>query len=249
MAIDEAIMLLQAGGVSPPTLRFYGWSPPAVTLGYFQKPGETLDLEACRRLGVDVVRRPTGGRAVLHDREVTYSIIAPEENPAVRGTVSESYLRLSQGLVLGLRLLGLEVSRNQDSGPAAKGPACFEGPGLYELMVNGRKLAGNAQCRKGGCVLQHGALPIVNDSHTLFRLLQFRSEALREEKRLIYCQKATSLEETLGRPVDPQEVIAALAGGFSTALGIDLEPEELNDEELDMALKIKWEKYGNHEEE
>jgi len=133
--------------------------------------------------------------------------------------------------------------QSQDSGSAAKGPACFEGPGLYELTVNGRKLAGNAQCRKGGCVLQHGALPIVNDSHTLFLLLQFRSEALREEKRLVYCQKATSLEEALGRPVHPREVIAALAEGFSTALGIDLEPGGLNDEELDMALKIKWEKY------
>jgi len=194
---------------------------------------------------VDVVRRPTGGRAVLHDREVTYSIIALEENPSVRGTISESYLRLSQGLVLGMRLMGLEVSRIGAGRPAEKGPACFEGPGLYEIAVNGRKLAGSAQCRRGGCVLQHGALPIVNDSLTLFSLLQFSSESLREEKRLIYCQKATSLEEALGRPVDPKEIISALAEGFSRTLGIVLEPGELTSEEKELAQRIKCEKFVN----
>ncbi|MFZ5633127.1 MAG: lipoate--protein ligase family protein [Bacillota bacterium] len=245
MAVDEAIMLVHSRGGSPPTLRFYGWDPPAVTLGYFQEPEETVDFEACRRLGVDVVRRPTGGRAVLHHEEVTYSIIARDDNPVVCGSVAESYLRLSRALVLGLGRLGVEVSLNEAGEPALKGAACFDGAALYELVAGGRKLAGNAQCRRHGCVLQHGALPLVHDARTLFQVLRFQSEQLREEQRQRFCQRATSLEEALGRPASPSEVIRALAGGFTEALGIELEPGELTAEEVCLAEKLGKEKYGN----
>ncbi|MEW5933385.1 MAG: biotin/lipoate A/B protein ligase family protein, partial [Bacillota bacterium] len=107
MAVDEAIMLAHARGEVPPTLRFYGWRPPALSLGYAQKAEREVDLEACRRAGVDVVRRPTGGRAVLHDREVTYSVVI--STALFPGSVVETYRRLSAGLVEGLRLLGLQA--------------------------------------------------------------------------------------------------------------------------------------------
>lgn len=243
MAVDEAIMELNSRGQAPPTLRFYGWDPPALTLGYFQDPGETVDLEACRRLGIDVVRRPTGGRAVLHRREVTYSIVAREENPAVTGTVSESYQRLSRGLILGLSRLGAEVRLSGGGENASGGPACFDSPARYELVAGGRKLAGSAQGRRNGVVLQHGALPLENDAVTLFTLLKFPTAAEREDQLRRYNRRATSLEEVLGRPVSPGEVIPALARGFAEALGIELEPGELTEEEEREVKRILQEKY------
>ncbi|MFZ5648484.1 MAG: lipoate--protein ligase family protein [Bacillota bacterium] len=243
MAIDEAILVVHSRGRNLPTLRFYGWDPPALTLGYFQKPGDTVDFEACRRLGIDVVRRPTGGRAVLHQNEVTYSVIAGEDNPLVAGTVEQSYLRLSRGLLLGLRSLGADVTLNEVRVPAGKGAACFDSPAIYELVVNGRKLAGNAQCRREGCVLQHGALPVVNDPRALFDILRFSSEEAREYQRLRFSQSAISLEEALGRPVESGEVAAALARGFAEALEIELVPGDLSDEELEIADKLSKEKY------
>ncbi|MFZ5651676.1 MAG: lipoate--protein ligase family protein [Bacillota bacterium] len=243
MAIDEAILMAHSRGRNPPTLRFYGWDPPALTLGYFQKPADTVDFEACGRLGIDVVRRPTGGRAILHHREVTYSVIARDNNPLVAGTVEQSYLRLSRGLLMGLRKLGADVALNEARRPAGKGPACFDSPALYEMVVNGRKLAGNAQCRREGCVLQHGALPIVNDSRTLFQILRFPSEEEREEQRLNFSRSAISLEEALGRPVHPGEVTEALARGFAEALEIQLVPGDLTDEEMEIAEKLSKEKY------
>lgn len=243
MAIDEAVMELISRGKAPPTLRFYGWDPPALTLGYFQDPGETADLEACRRLGIDVVRRPTGGRAVLHSREVTYSIIAPEDNPAVTGTVSESYRRLSRGLILGLSRLGAEVKLSEDGANASGGPACFDSPARYELVAGGRKLAGSAQGRRNGVVLQHGALPLENDAATLFTLLKFPTAAQREDQQRRYTLKATSLEEVLGRPVSPGEVVPALAQGFAEALGIELDPGELTGEEERQVKRLLKEKY------
>lgn len=243
MAIDEAILMAHSRGKNPPTLRFYGWDPPALTLGYFQKPAGTVDFEECGRLGIDVVRRPTGGRAILHHREVTYSVIARDNNPLAAGTVEQSYLRLSRGLLLGLKRLGLDVALHEAGRRSGKGPACFDSPALYEMVVNGRKLVGNAQCRREGCVLQQGALPIVNDSRTLFKILRFPSEKEREEQRLNFSRGAISLEEALGRPVDSGEVKEALSRGFAGALGIDPVPGDLTDEEMEIAQKLGREKY------
>lgn len=244
MAIDEAILLSHARGDTPPTLRFYGWSPPALTLGYSQDPGETVDLAACRRLGIDVVRRPTGGRAVLHGSEVTYSVAAREDNPAVSGTVLESYLRLSRGLALGLGLLGVRAVLSLAAGPAARGPACFDGPAPHELTAGGKKLAGSAQARKMGCVLQHGALPLAADAQTLFSVLRFSSEAEREERHRSFSRRSTCLEEVLGRPVSPAEVIPALVRGIAEALGIELEPGDLTAGEVEMSRRLAAEKYS-----
>ncbi len=243
MAVDEALMVAHARGDSPPTLRFYGWSPPALTLGYFQDPEAVVDFDACRRLGIDVVRRPTGGRAVLHGREATYSLVAAEDNPAVRGTVAESYLRLSRGLVLGLGGLGAVVAINGSGTSAAGGAACFDSPSIYELTAGGRKLAGSAQCRKWGCVLQHGALPLSMDTGVLFKILRFPSESEREYQLRTFSSKATCLEEVLGRPVSLEEVIDALARGFAGALGMDLEPGGLTDGEARLARELAGSKY------
>jgi lipoate-protein ligase A len=160
MAVDEALLEETAAGRSLPTLRLYAWDPPTLSLGFAQ-PAADCDREALKRLGWGLVRRPTGGRAILHTDELTYSITAPESHPLMQGGVLESYRRLSLGLLAGLRLLGVDVQADPGQrGRAAGNPVCFEIPSQYEISAGGRKLIGSAQARRLGGVLQHGAFPL-----------------------------------------------------------------------------------------
>jgi lipoate-protein ligase A len=163
MAIDEALLEETAAGRSLPTLRLYAWEPPTLSLGFAQ-PAADVDRDALRRLGWGLVRRPTGGRAILHTDELTYSITAPETDPLMQGGVLESYRRLSLGLLAGLRLLGVEVQADEGArGRAVRNPVCFEIPSQYEISAGGKKLIGSAQARRLGGVLQHGAFPLGGD--------------------------------------------------------------------------------------
>ena len=138
MAVDEAIMTMVGRKESPPTLRIYGWDPPALSLGYFQRAAE-VDLTACRSRGVDVVRRPTGGRAILHDQEVTYSLSLPEDLPWLPRGVTEAYRLIAGGLVRGLKILGVPVEMAPAGRRGAgKTAACFDAPCSYEIVARGR---------------------------------------------------------------------------------------------------------------
>ncbi len=161
MAVDEVLLDGVAAGTTPPTLRFYAWTPPCLSLGYFQ-PFEVVDLDGCRALGVEVVRRPTGGRAILHDRELTYSVALPASALGHDGGVLPSYHRLSLALQDGLRRLGVPATLAPESagGAAAHGPVCFDRPSAHEILLQGRKLVGSAQVRRGGGLLQHGSILI-----------------------------------------------------------------------------------------
>ncbi|MEW6031273.1 MAG: hypothetical protein AB1645_00095 [Bacillota bacterium] len=240
MAVDEAILLSHAGGTAPPTLRFYTWSPPAVSLGYFQDPERDVDREACRREGVSVVRRPTGGRAVLHDREVTYSVVV--STSVLPGSVVDTYRRLAEGLVLGLRELGLEAGLAPEKGalPPAElqGGACFEVPSSYEILVGGRKVVGSAQTRRGGVILQHGAIPLHLDAGRLARLLGLGSEAAGR-----IAARAAGLDE-FGPEPSYEDVCRALTRGLATALDVRFVPEPLAPEETALAHTLARERYG-----
>src|SRR6202023_2378063 len=160
MAVDEVLLDGVANGSGPPTVRFYEWAPPCLSLGYFQA-FEVVDLDGCRRLGVDVVRRPTGGRAILHDRELTYSVALPASLLGHDGGVLPSYYRLSLALQDGLRRLGVPATlapQSAASGPPEHGPVCFDRPSAHEILLHGRKLVGSAQMRRGGGILQHGSI-------------------------------------------------------------------------------------------
>src|SRR6266851_10371187 len=162
MAVDEALLDGVAAGIAPPTLRFYQWAPPCLSLGYFQ-PFDVVDVAGCLRLGVDVVRRPTGGRAILHDRELTYSVALPASVLGHDGGVLPSYYRLSLALQDGLRRLGVPATLAPESaatGPIVHGPICFDRPSAREILLEGRKLVGSAQMRRGGGILQHGSILI-----------------------------------------------------------------------------------------
>ncbi len=186
MAIDEALMLAVSEGSVPPTIRFYGWIPACLSLGYAQKATE-VDWGECVEKGIGMVRRATGGRAILHDREVTYSVVAPEDNLLVSGTILESYLKISQGLLLGLQKLGIpaEVVSHKDLDKLGTA-ACFDSPAFYELVVKGRKAVGSAQTRKKGIILQHGSIIRDLDVDTLFAILNLPSDEARERMKMAF---------------------------------------------------------------
>ncbi len=245
MAIDEAILTAVAEGRSPPTLRFFAWEPPCLSIGYNQAMMDEVDITRCQQAGVDVVRRPTGGRAILHTGELTYSIVAPQGEPRVAGGVVESYRRLSAGLVRGLSFLGLDVAQaeaghGQDADVSA---ACFDAPSAYEVTAGGKKLVGSAQVRRKEVVLQHGSLPLQGDITRICRYLVVPSEERRQELRQELQARATSLELVLGRVVPFAQVVESLVKGFSEALNLCLEPEELSEHELALVQQFRQEKY------
>ncbi len=159
MARDVKVaQMVQADGIA--RLRLYGWRRPTLSLGYAQD-SSPFDAERLRALGVDLVRRPTGGRAVLHQHEVTYAFAALQS--ALPGDVRATYLQIAQALVSALRCLGAEVDLAGAPGSAEADANCFAQPSWYEIEVGGRKLLGSAQVRRGGVLLQHGALPLTLD--------------------------------------------------------------------------------------
>ncbi len=246
MAVDEAIAQQTASGAVPPTLRFYAWRPACVSLGRHQPVAE-IDRAACRRDGIDVVRRPTGGRAILHTDELTYSVAGPTGHPLLQGNVLDVYLQISQGLLLGLRQLGVSVEEapGESRTPSDVSAVCFEVPSAYEIIdAQGRKLIGSAQTRRRDWVLQHGALPLRGDVTRLTRYLALPA-AEREMLRRRLLHRATTLRETLGRPVSWTKATAALADGFKRALDIQLHQEALSEPEIALAREIQEQRYGN----
>lgn len=227
MALDEAIVEAVAAGASPPTLRFYQWAPPCLSLGKRQ-PLDGVDLVRCRQDAVDVVRRPTGGWAILHTDELTYSVAARQDDPRTAGPILDAYRQLSAGLVAGLTLLGaqVEMSPVDPHGVHNLSAACFEVPSAYEITVAGKKLIGSAQTRPQGRVLQHGSLPLRGDIGRVADYLWFDSEENREQLRAHLLARATTLSAVLGRSVTFAEACAALCEGFAAALDLDLVPGE-----------------------
>lgn len=242
MAMDEAILTAVVEGASPPTLRLYAWSPPCLSLGRNQ-PLADVDLAACRTAGVEVVRRPTGGRAILHTDELTYSVALLQGDPRATGEVVDSYRRLSEGLLAGLHLLGADAVQAGSQKPAADLSAiCFQTPSEYEIVVGGRKLVGSAQWRARGGVLQHGSLPLGGDLGRIVACLLL-PEAGREAQRHRLRARAATLEEVLGHPVSFAQAAEALARGFAQALNLTLIPGELTAHERGLVAGLRRSRY------
>lgn len=258
MAADEAMMKAVGAGEAPPTLRFFGWDPPTLSIGYFQKAADEVRLDEVRARGIGFVRRPTGGRAVLHDAELTYSIVLPENYPGLPSSVTESYRILSEGMVYGFRNLGLDaemvsLASEEEKAKYASGgtAACFDSPSWYELVVDGRKVAGSAQLRKHGAVLQHGSILLDVDAELLFELLAFRTERLRQRMLVSFADKAAAINDlrrTRGLPpAEIEEAEEAFAAGWAKALDVHLSPGELTDWEAEETRRLAEEKYGAEE--
>jgi len=218
MALDEELLARAQAGEDRPVLRLYAWQPPAVSLGRFQKRETAVNAEACKRLGYDIVRRITGGRAVLHDKELTYSIIARTDNPLFPGTVLGTYKVIAAGLLAGLGNLGIPAEIVSRGGrhakrvdTRAKDAACFSSPSWYEILVNGRKIVGSAQRRVSGAFLQHGSILMDYDPKLEAEVIPGGCNG----------DVVTCIKRELGRDVPLDEVKQAFVQGFREALEIE----------------------------
>lgn len=241
MALDEAILLGRIQGAAPPTLRFFSWNPPTISLGYGQRLDARINVDACRRLGIGLVRRPTGGSAIYHDtlaREVTYSVVARAGDFDGSGDLLETYRWIGAGLTAGLRRLGVPVEMVAVRAPdSLASPAfCFARTGSYEIEVAGKKLVGSAQRRQGGAFLQHGSILLGADVVRLRLLFTREGDPL---------AGMTTLEETLGRCPTFDEVVVALAGGVRETHGLDLAPGGLTRDEETLVERLTREKYAS----
>ena len=252
MALDEALLDWHSEGKIPPVIRFYGWEPATLSIGYFQKVEKEIDLEAVRALGLGFVRRPTGGRGVLHEHELTYSVIVSEEHPEMPKTVTEAYRVISEGILKGFHQLGLEayfaVPRTDEERSALKNPrsaVCFDAPSWYELVVEGRKVAGSAQTRQKGVILQHGSILLDIDEDKLFRLFKYPNERVKERMKSAFKNKAVAINAISPRRITLDEAKEAFYKGFAEGLNIELESYQLTEEELAYVNKIAKERYEN----
>jgi lipoate-protein ligase A len=241
MAIDDALLHSVADGRSMPILRLYRWQPATLTVGYAQTIDAGIDLSACRTRGIDVVRRPTGGRAVLHDREVTYAVMAPIGDPFGAG-VAESYQVIASVLRNVLCKFGLpaELVPGQSRGQQGRA-ACFTAPAQHELLIDGCKVAGCAQKRRGQAFLQHGSIPLDLDLDLLHRLMPAApGEAAGDRFRTIGW-----LNRFASSPLGIDETEEALIDGFAADLGVRFEPDVPTHGEVETAARLHAEWYGN----
>jgi lipoyl(octanoyl) transferase len=226
MAVDEALWRGRQAGDAPPTLRFFAWSPPTVSLGYGQPLDRHVDVEACRALGVGLVRRPTGGSAIYHDgpeRELTYSVVATAADLGIGPDLLETYRWIGAALLRGLCALGAPAALVPERPPDGPVPAfCFARTGVFEIEVGGRKLVGSAQRRQGDSFLQHGAVLLGVDEARVRALFPTTRDPL---------ASLTTLEAALGRRPSFDEVAEALRGGFEREHGLDLRPGGMSEDE------------------
>lgn len=254
MALDEALLDWHSEGKIPPIVRFYGWNPATLSIGYFQKVEKEINMEEVQKLGLGFVRRPTGGRGVLHEHELTYSVIVTEEYPHMPKTVTESYRVISEGLLKGFHHLGMEayfsVPQTVEEKDSLKNPrsaVCFDAPSWYELVVEGRKVAGSAQTRQKGVILQHGAILLDLDEDKLFSLFKYSSERVREKMQKAFKSKAVAINDIRKERVSLEEAKQAFKAGFQDGLNIELRPFELSSEQLAYVHRLAQERYESEE--
>lgn len=236
MAIDEAILTTRISGHVPNTLRFYRWQPSTVSIGKNQYPQNELYLDACKRLGVDFVRRISGGGTVYHDYdgEVTYSVVA---KTADFGTtdITSVYFKIYEAITDALKILGIPADFS--SGDTKNCP---------NLTVNGKKISGSSQAVTRGVVLQHGTLLRSVDLQKMFQLLKLKTATCAQAADIAK-RKITSVQNELGHVVMPETVANALAQGFIAILKIHLDSEELTPSEVELAKRLYKEKYSTKE--
>jgi lipoate-protein ligase A len=240
MARDEAISRAVSAGAQLPALRLYGWVPPAISLGQSQRIA-SVDEAACAADGVGIVRRVTGGLAILHTDELTYSVALPIDHPLAEGDVMTSYRRIAGAIVRALQMLGVSDA-NADrvaKEDKAKGPVCFEAPSDYEVTGGGKKLVGSAQWRRVDGVLQHGSLPLHGD---IARVCAYLFDAPGPDA---VRARAGTLNDVLGRDVPWDEAAGAWRRAFADVLDIHFVEGVLSDEEAHCAGELIATKYGN----
>ncbi|TLN06666.1 lipoate--protein ligase family protein [bacterium] len=219
MGIDESILIHRSRGQNAPTIRLYGWSKPTVSIGYFQRLGEEVDLDKAMQLGVGYVRRISGGGSVLHEREVTYSLVASETDPTIPSDVQESIRLICGGVVSGLRELGIDA----------------EFKPVNDVVVGDRKVSGSAQTRKFHSILQHGTVLLEVDHAKALMILKRASKAKKQVAGINECPPGGA---------SFQRVSEVLARGFERELRIKLVKGTLSEGEGDLAAELAAGKYS-----
>lgn len=253
MALDEALLNWHSKGEIPPIIRFYGWKPATLSIGYFQNAEKEIHLEKVKKLGLGFVRRPTGGKAVLHEHELTYSVIVSEHHPKMPSTVIDSYRVISEGILKGFQHLGLKASfavpteENRKTLNSSQSAICFHASSWYELVVEGRKIVGSAQTRKKGVILQHGSILLELDREKLLSLFQFPSEKIKKTMEKSIVQKAVAINDISPKKISLEEAKDAFYKGFCEALNVELTPFHLTEEQLFFVKKLQQEKYESED--
>jgi lipoyl(octanoyl) transferase len=255
MSVDEAILEHIHRGESISTLRLYSWNPPCLSLGHAQSIKD-VDMERLKSHGWDVVRRVTGGRAILHTDELTYSVTGSADEPVLAGGVLESYNRLAQALLHAVASLSVPVEmKEHEDGHTQQNlnPVCFEVPSTYEITVDGKKLIGSAQARKKEGVLQHGSLPLTGDLTRICDALVFESETTRHNAKERLLARATTISTVLNAGIESVigvetawgTAAQAFVRGFEAELGIQFERGEMSPSEIQRADELVKEKYAH----
>ena len=247
MAVDEALLSSIYQGLSPATLRLYAWEPACLSLGYAQ-PIRDADLARLDERGWGIVRRPTGGRAILHMDELTYSVIAPNDEPRLLGGVLQSYQSISHALLHALQSLGIPAQASEKADPpdpsSLTGLVCFEVPSPYEIIAAGKKLIGSAQARKREGVLQHGSLPLHGDLTRITQVLSYENEQERKLAAARLLERAATVAQILGEGLAWEIASQAFVESFSSVLNLKLQPQGLSTLESAAAEQLVAEKYS-----
>ena len=253
MAMDEALLNFVSRGEIDPVVRFYTWNPATLSVGYFQRLKKEIDIDKVKEKGFGLVRRQTGGRGVLHDKELTYSVIVPEAHPNMPSTITEAYRVISEGLLEGFKLLGFDayfaIPRSKEEREKLKQPrsaVCFDAPSWYELVVEGRKIAGSAQTRQKSVILQHGSLLQDVDVDELFDMFIFKNDRLKEKMKKAFVDKAVAINDISDRHISIEEMEKAFEEGFKKGLDIEFKPLSLTENQL-AEVKDLEEKYRSEE--
>lgn len=253
MAMDEALLNFVSRGEIDPVVRFYTWNPATLSVGYFQRLKKEIDIDKVKEKGFGLVRRQTGGRGVLHDKELTYSVIVPESHPNMPSTITEAYRVISEGLLEGFKLLRFDayfaIPRSKEEREKLKQPrsaVCFDAPSWYELVVEGRKIAGSAQTRQKGVILQHGSLLQDVDVDELFDMFIFKNDRLKEKMKKAFVDKAVAINDISDRHISIEEMEKAFEEGFKKGLNIEFKPLSLTENQL-AEVKVLEEKYRSEE--
>lgn len=246
MALDESLLNWHCEGKIPPTLRFYGWAKPSLSVGRFQNVDTVIDFNALQKYGCQFVRRLTGGSAVLHDDELTYSLVISEQDPSIPKSVREAYYVLSKGVLEGYKNLGIQADYAvpEKSIEKSRTAVCFEKPAYYEMIVNGKKISGNAQTRKNGVLLQHGSIPMRIDEQMLFDLFRFPSEEIRQRKRSDFTDKAITINQITNKIHKYAMLKEAFLKGFETGLDLTFSPLKLSERQWEEVHRLAQSKYA-----
>ena len=247
MAVDEAILEAATHREVLPTLRLYAWNPPCLSLGYAQ-PISDVDESRLEKFDWDLVRRPTGGRAILHTDELTYSVCGPEDEPVLAGDILSSYKRLSSAILAAIEQIGISVQalpQKKNANSKSPEPVCFEVPSNYEITADGKKLVGSAQARRQGGVLQHGTLPLYGDLTRIVQVLSFPSQTSREQAAERLLSRAATLNTAMGEIVSWKQAADSFIQAFQNTLDLELAPGQLTEAERTRAEQLVDKKYGN----